>query len=611
MSPRELTCASHRLPPKPPGLPPKPPTPESRKRAADGDDATRPPKRPKPTEVGRSGDDRLHTSRDDTLRRKAGDTASSRDASSHRSLNASSSLPNGRAIPKGTASSGRGASPPPRSRGDSVNGVRHSGSDNHRGAPHKMESSSKPSVPPLLSPLHLDVEGNKDDYESRKAERRYRDEGESRPARPNKNQETQKSLKRQRSPPPRLPPLLSPTLPPEVEAELERRKKDSSPSPDSRARDKDPPPQKKRAPGEPLSEAADRSRSRLVVTLKIPRRMRQEFRLLMKLSPREKPQRTERPPGGLLQAKAEKRAPAPADKSLDPSATKRPRASEASTAIKGPAVPSTPSKKGSTAMSRVSSSNSMANTPGDGVAATPTMPGSSERASHERGPLSKSSEAKIRALREREDTLRAIGRQLKHKGDLSLKPSGDHGASTNGSGRPGETNTRAGYALMVESIAAFMTSFHLQDVHRGLAGKPSDPKVWTTLFPLMDMLLKDLRRSEQRRYAPVFALTLLLQGVSHDQVLNAWTTYEDPSNSISVKNLVRHERSRKQIWTQFRDTIDNIDGTYHVKVSAWYSVEEVVESTLRILRRWCADEGVDWSAELNLREHGLKSVDKH
>ncbi|KAL6860279.1 hypothetical protein ACO1O0_004306 [Amphichorda felina] len=614
-SPRQ-PLAGCSLPPKPPSLPPKPPSPDSRKRPAELDDGTRPLKRAKPADIGRATDDRSRTSREDPTRRRPQDPPLSRDSrdSIHskesRLLNSSSSFPNGRSALKAVTGLNRAESPPSRSRGNSVNGARPPGAEQNHVTLRKSDSS-KAFVPPLLSPLHFDVEGNKGENEVRRIEKKRREEATetNRTMKTTKNFETQPSAKRSRSPA-RLPPLLSPTLPPEIEAELERRKKASPKSSEDRSKDMEALIQSKRAgtdtPSDDLAENKDRPS--LIVTLKIPKSLRRDFRLLMKLTPRKEPVRSAAATGPAQPTRAEKRPVSSVEQSLEPSALKKRRISDVSGPTKGSVPPLTPSKKGSAAMSRVSSNNSMAHTPGEAMGATPSVPGFSDRAGHDRGPPSKTAEARVKALKEREDLLRNLGRKLKHKGDLALKGRGDSSAVTNGNTRQGEPSVKAGYALIIESVAAFMMGFHAQDVYRGMANKPSDPSSWNSLFPLIDMLQKEIRRYDTRRNTPVYALTLLLQVISWEQLLNAWATHEDPSDRVTVKQLLRAQRGRAKTWPLFRDATEDVDSALRVNVLPWTTVEDVVESTLRVLRRWCADEGVDWSPELNLRDSGIKTA---
>jgi len=452
--------------------------------------------------------------------------------------------------------------------------------------------------------LHFDVEGNRDRSETRRLEKKRSDEtaDTGKTMKSSKNVEAPPSAKRPRSPL-SLEPLLSPTLPPEIEEELERRKKASPKVSEDRPKDKEASSRSKKVGKEQPGEVAEsKGRRSLIATLRVPKALRREFRLLMKLGARKEPARSDRPSSASAVAqpsRAEKRPALPSEPSLEPSALKRPRASDVGG--KGLIPPSTPSKKASTAMSRVSSNNSMTNTPGETMAATPSVPGSSDRTGHVRAPLSKAAEAKIRALKEREEVLRNLGRNLKHKADRR----GDPSAATNGNARESEGTVKRGYALILESVAAFMMGFHAQDVYRGMKNQPSEPSSWSSLFPLIEMLQ---RRLDTRRHAPIYAITLLLQAVSWEQFLNAWATREDATERVTVKQLLRAQRSRSKTWTLFNETTEGVDGPLRITVFPWTSVEEVVESTLRVLRRWCADEGVDWSPELNLRECGVKTA---
>lgn len=596
-SPRSPTgCPStealthRRLPPKPPpkvSLPAKPPTPESRKRIADTDDGSRPPKRPKPMDTARPADDhdryRDDPSRDPS-RRKTHDPATARD-----------SLPNGRSRLSAATGSSRATSPAARSRGNSVNGVKHGSHDSNHSTPGKPDPH-KPYLPPLLSPLRLNIDGNADDYEARRMEKKRRENGAdaSRPSKPAKNPEKLPTVKRAASPV-RIPSLLSPTLPPEVEAELDRIK-GSSPPKQKKAKDRDDTIHIRKTVAERPSEPADgRGRDRFIVTIRIPKRCRAQARLLLRMNPRKEAQWSDPAPttGGLGLGRVDKRPAKEVDHALQTGASKRPRPSEAT---KGPAPPSTPSKRASaTAMSRVSSSNSTTRTPGGLAAAgTPLAPLSAER-----GPPSKATESRVQSLKERGEVLVKLGKSQKRLGDSALQSRADP------SSQP-DSGVTVGLVLMLESVAAFMASFHAQDTHRTLASKPCDPSIWQSLFPLIDMLQKETRRTDQRRsHHFLYSVSLLLQATSYGRLLSSWTTYDDPSDRVSVKHILRFERSRSRAWSQFRDA--NHDPTLRACATQWSTVDEVVESALCALGTWCADEGVDWSPHPRFKELGIRT----
>ncbi|KAK5997098.1 hypothetical protein PT974_02450 [Cladobotryum mycophilum] len=589
---RDLTL-DMRLPPKPPPkhpLPPRPPSPGTRKRVADTDEESRPQKRSKP-DSGRSGDDRSQQPRDDAQRRKdRAPHGSSRDAPSHRedrSNHASSSaLTNGRAALKNATGSTRTVSPAGRSRGDSVNGTR---SGNTRSTPTKQDAH-KPYVPPLLSPLHLSFEDREDDLSSTKPEKKRRDEYRDGPRSPR-----HKKLEPLR-------PLIK-----GKEAALQLRKKASLESLDGKIKEEKESPIKKKKPpadytddDEPLQKSLRRT---FVVTLKIPKRLKSNFKRMMNLStsrkevPAQSQERatTEEPQNP---PQARKRPVASTDAASDTTALKKPRAPDNSGSTRPPA-PSTPSKKGPTAMSRVSSSNSLAQTPGEMINATPSASTAVDRRPNGQDTLKPEQGAAI--LRDKEQKFNVLGRKLKHDADMMMKGGR---RSPNANGRSREANPRLGFVLSVESLLAFMGGFHAQNLFRSMCNKKCDPTGWASLFPFIDFLQKEIRRQEpSRRYLPLYSLLLLLHGAAIDELIKCYLTLENPSAAVRLEDILKYERMRMKVWPQIRDTNDMIDKPdLRIDVTPWATLDEITSSSIRILRRWCANEEVVWSPNDILRE---------
>ncbi|KAF4335600.1 hypothetical protein FBEOM_10545, partial [Fusarium beomiforme] len=225
---KELPVVDMRLPPKPPAsLPPRPVSPDSRKRTSNVDDDYRSQKRHRP-DMPHPPDERSRPARDETPRRKDRDSFAPSDIPPRDKPISSSSLPNGRSILKNTNTSTRNPSPAGRARGDSVNGVRSGASGSTKGTPAKADNASRSSVPPLLSPLHLnlDSQNSVDKGDRRRAREDIADA--ARATKPKKldpppASKTKNDAAKERSPI-RLPALLSPTLPSALETELARRK---------------------------------------------------------------------------------------------------------------------------------------------------------------------------------------------------------------------------------------------------------------------------------------------------------------------------------------------------------------------------------------------------
>ena len=463
---------------------------------------------------------------------------------------------------------------------------------------------------------------------SPKKERRKRDEGEDTIAVPKqrKTEPTPTSLPKKPKPPIAIPPLLSPTLPPAIEAELRRKKKSSSDSSDERSREtnrdgKDVLDIKKKldAPAqeeddEPKPTHRLRHRRRLILSLSVPKRLRASFaRIIGQSASRKKDSQSQYERGHEREDladsdNADQQKPAPARKrpmggaegALDAVAMKRPRSSEVSTKL---GTPSTPSKK-TTAMSRVSSTNSVAQTPMEPVNATPSAAAS---ASADRRPNGsdvpgKGDKPEARAMREKEERLKAVGKKLKHEADLIMKRHrGDSSASIKG--RPGESKVKLGYVLSLESIISFIMGFHAQNLYRGMYNKIGDPTGWASMFPLMEFLQNEMRRADVSNYQPLYAMLLLLHAVSLDEMIKCYVHFDNPSSHLNIDTLTKQERKKYRMWPQIHDANAAVTSSrMRVDVQPWSTLDDITEASLKVLRLWCAEEKIDWNQEQTLRD---------
>ncbi|KAG6004109.1 hypothetical protein E4U21_001380 [Claviceps maximensis] len=661
---RDGVASESRLPPKPASLPPRPPSPAGKRRVADADDE-RPHKRSRPDER-RPWDDRLQRDRDDVSRRKDKAVFPSRDRDVAGNVSSkdergnpppsSSSLPNDRSSLKGPTCAGRDTPPAGRSRGESAIGVRPSVAVNNssRGAPTKADAAgTKSFVPPLLSPLHLS-------FDNREKEKRLRvDEGHSTAkkdsdrkrrdettdggvlAKSKKLEPTASTAGKRSRSTVSVPPLLSPTLPPTIEAELQRRKKASSDSPEERNKggsraalgikrrlgtdqDVDDDVKLASAPVKKLGH-----RRRLLVTLKVPDALLSSFaKIVGHTSENQKQSRRlsldreldRKPRAGSDDVKnpspARKR-PISAGEGLSASeatATKRPRPSDLS-ANPRLNTPSTPSRK-TTAMSRVSSTNSVALTPTGLTSSTPLAPGSmpaaasaSASASTEKRPngidkvASQGEKIDGRNLKEKETTLMAVGVKLKHEADPILKKYRSDSSSSM-EDRPSELKIKLAYVLGLESIIAFMLAFHTQNIHRAMYNKIGNVLGWNTLFPLMDCLLAEMRRGDVGNQQPLYAMLLLFYGVTIDEIIKCHVQYDDLAPSVTLEMLAYQERRKQRMWFQVHQANAAVhDPKVRVDVHPWSTLDDLAHASLRVLRAWCADENIDWAPDQVITDH--------
>ncbi|PHH65161.1 hypothetical protein CDD81_3292 [Ophiocordyceps australis] len=602
-----------KLPPKPPSLPPKPPSPPAKRRAAEADDA-RPLKRPRPEEK-RATDSSLH--RDDVSRRKDRVQNVARDAPPS-TEDGSANVPNGRSTLKNALNSTKNASPVAPIRRESVNGVRSNSKENTRS---EKVDASKPSLPPLLSPLHFSF-GNNDRSQHghgqtspKMDKKRKADTGNASPH--NKKTEAEAGRKKGALAM-TIPPILSPTLPPAIEDEIRRRKKASSEVVAEKTKEngrKKPVVDNDEAPAPPPPRLGHRRR--LIVSLFIPETLRPAFRkMIAPLGRREtvgpeadRERKKERPASDETPqaAQARKRPAGAIEGAGETTASKRPRTSDLSSLSRVAATPSTPSKK-STAMSRVSSSNSLAQTPGEHVTSTPAALAAPDRRANgqDSGAATKGEKADVQSLTELEERLTAKAKSLKRNGDSMLRDFRNSHIN-NAKGKPVEHKVKLGYVLSMESIIAFFMAFQTDDKIRSAGNKLWDHWKWQSLFPLIEHMLQEVSREGLHNSQPLYALLLILHARCHDELLKCYGQYDQKSlkqNDIApIDQVLSRVRRRARLWTVAHDAVASIDNAdLRADMTPWASLDDVTEASLKVLRRWCAEERVDWTPQPMIRD---------
>lgn len=244
-------------------------------------------------------------------------------------------------------------------------------------------------------------------------------------------------------------------------------------------------------------------------------------------------------------------------------------------------------------MSRVSSSNSLAQTPGDNtVNATPSAPVSSDRRVNGQA-MSHPESVEARAMRDKEARLSTLGRRLKHEADTAMRG----GASGN------EPDLKKGYAISVESLLAFMAGFQAQNAYRGLCNKRSDPSGWSSLFPLLEFIEGQMKRQEAhtRRFLPLYVLVLNIHLLAITELIRCHVTVENAA--ITVTDFARLERTRFKLWSQLSETFVNIENpALRLEIPQHQPLDDGLSAIHRMLIEWCHHEDVDWTPDAKLEE---------
>ncbi|KAL1884341.1 hypothetical protein VTK73DRAFT_35 [Phialemonium thermophilum] len=445
-------------------------------------------------------------------------------------------------------------------------------------APRHSRNVSTSKIPALVSPLRLNLdEDDDDDEEDGKTPPVKRSEIKKKPAKVTTQQRAASIPKASTL----IPPLLSPTLPPLVEAELARLKKTPSKTESSggssRASESPSSSKKVKAPVE-----EEKNRRSLIVVLKYKKKNARRVSAILALPSKSHKEalKKERSASAERITPPAKKRPLPADDQtgVDPPG-KRSRVT-ASTPSTRAVQPSTPLKNTTTAMARVASNTSQARTPGDSTGLTP---GASERPPTSSGSVDHANSAKVATLRQRHDEYTGLGGKLKHAKDALIRDRGGQSGLS-----PADENRAA--ALHFEMILAYMIAFSALNQARTLDHKIAELRGWQTLIPHFPEVKMRLRS-----HPALFALAVQMNAVCLEEITRAYTTFDPSAAAAFFPNWAKHEKRRRPTWGEAAALLDEVtDEKMKVRIGPWMAADDAVASALAIMRRWAEREKVDW-----------------
>ncbi|KAK3315179.1 hypothetical protein B0H66DRAFT_536061 [Apodospora peruviana] len=464
--------------------------------------------------------------------------------------------------------------------------------DSGTSTPRKGEGLSKSFVPALLSPLHPSLfEGDHPDEKDRNR-RKLAEKMSARPSKPDGLPPAKKAKLK-------IPALLSPTLPPVIEEELARLKKtplkgDSSQR-SSQTSESPSSARKTKVTVDPVEEVAPPRRPSLVVTLKLKKANAKRAKDLLTL-----------PSKSVKNALKKERAVSVSVDDTPPPARKRPRPADevvvesvgtkrskiTAEALGGAAKPSglsTPLKQTATAMSRVTSSQSMVNTPGT----TGLTPGTAERIRPATSSFDASAEsfgaAAIKApklekqptyewFKQRNAEYTKLGVQLKHARDRLYKSGSED---------------KLGVVLHFEMVLAYMVAFHALNQGRQMERKVCDVAAWESLLP---HLVELQTRVSKERSGVLKALALQMHALCLEAITAAYCSLDPASATKQFAKWTQLDRKRPSIW---KDAINQCgvveDKNMRVLIGPWMKVDDGVASALEVMRKWADRYRVSWS----------------
>lgn len=499
-----------------------------------------------------------------------------------------SSGKDGRAVASQTTPSSRAALGVPKERDRAVspkitvNGAKNQSSS----APKRPDTSGKPFVPPLLSPLrHPAID---DELETKSPKKRPKEGSGSLGGKaPLKASKPEVTVKKQKSSVPELPELLSPTLPAMIEDELERLEQVLSKGESSQSSESSKGARKTQARENAEGEGRPKSR---IVTFKIKKSLRPRVKGLLALPSKNSKERSasmeNTPPPA-------KKRPRPTESSIEVTPAipvKRAKVPEP-VATKAPYTPPNPPVP----VSQAPSGSSQNHTPRDRV---PPTPSAGEVPPPSRSGLSKDH------LQRRQMQMMSLGKKLKRERDQEkYEREKERHKQPNGGGANGDRPTADDLRpamLTMEMILAYFIAFRSGSQACELSRTHVDEKAWLTL----EAHLRELRGMTYRSL-PLYTLATQLNGILINEILRVFaiqgaSSREPKVDEASAGHLLRNLSSQFGIWSE----ADKLRGKLTDErlktpvMGPWTSVYKAAADTLVMMGRIAEREHVNWRADL-------------
>jgi hypothetical protein len=269
-----------------------------------------------------------------------------------------------------------------------------------------------------------------------------------------------------------------------------------------------------------------------------------------------------------------------------------------SPAISGPAqksLLSTPSKRGegmkSVAMRKVDSN--------DGHARTPQTTSTSTPASTEKPRLngttttSSNSYSEQENLKSEEKKYTELALKLKREMDklLQLKTKNPDDLKS-----VSDADRKLGHCVGLESIAAYMYAFNLNDRVNILRGRRV-PSEWESLLGLWEFVNREVRGDEVLR-----ALSVQVGASCREMLERIFIDVKEKDAKVFEK-MCANAKKRDEGWREAnrgKKTLE-ILGVKEALIGPWSSVKEVIELVLDVLGRYARREKVAWKRDAEFR----------
>lgn len=250
-------------------------------------------------------------------------------------------------------------------------------------------------------------------------------------------------------------------------------------------------------------------------------------------------------------------------------------------------------------MSRVNSNKSTANTPGETMARTPSTGTGDKRPNGVTSGKPDDNE-----MRTKEARMRELATRLKHEADLLFRGaapnSQDSRPRSSSDDRPSR-DPKLGMILGVESCLTYMQCFQAQDRRSIRRDIKPDGKNWHALLQIASFYCHAAREQREAQHGrPAFALLLILQWVASDEAVRCNLPLNPGPNPFKASCQARNQWLR-----EIRDAYAHVGNPrLRVEFSPWSTMDDITETMIGVMKRWCAEEGVSWRPTLTPRDYG-------
>lgn len=277
----------------------------------------------------------------------------------------------------------------------------------------------------------------------------------------------------------------------------------------------------------------------------------------------------------------------------------------------------------STAMQRVSSMEGDSKTPQAAARdLTPTIPNTAERSKGESSSAAASRNEDVGILKADYQKYADLGKAMKREASNSLQD-------------PNASVRKQALVLTVESLLCFVLAFSINDEKIRLTRVPPDAMMWRSILQFANFV-----RQQCETYPHLKGFVLQVEAIcreaiaSHeiDRIESPWTSATNEENRKFQHDFAENFRIRPQMWAHGTTLLSANtlafsypetwakraqippashgkerpvpghygDGSFYLPLGSVNSGFEVVRMGLSLLEEWCAKEGVEWKARMEL-----------